>query len=247
MEGLVLRLIDYGETDQIARLFLNETGLVSAIAKGIKKSQKRFPHHLEPFRIYSFKLSKKPSHDLYWIQAADQVISFQGIMADIRKIALGHLLMELILKGVREESPQQDLYGFLIALFQNLESCKNIFNLWFYAEIHLLRLLGFQPNFSTCHHCKRPLIKTSFPRFDPLSGGLICSQCVNSQSRKSIRLGPEALSALQFLSEASLNAIHRLKISEESRCTMADFLTEYITYYLERPLQSISFLKEVLS
>ncbi len=246
MEGLVLRLIDYGETDQIARLFLKETGILSAIAKGIKKSQRRFPHHLEPFRLYNFKLSKKPTHDLYWIQSADQIASFDGILTDIRKIALGHVLMELVLKGVREGPPQKNLYALLISLLQSLESCENIFNLWFYSEIHILRLLGFLPNFSTCHRCKRPLAKESSPCFDPVSGGLICPRCQKSASQKGTLLGAEALSALQFLTKAPLPSIARLKISEESRTTMADFLTEYITFHLERPLQSISFLKEVV-
>ncbi len=246
MEGVVLRLIDYGESDQIARLFLRETGLLSAIAKGAKKSRHRFPHHLEPFRIYSFNLSKKPSHDLYWIQTADQVTSFEEIMKDIRKIALGHLMMELVLKGVREGSPQRDLYTLLISLFKYLDASQDILGLWFYSEIHILRLLGFLPNFSICQQCKHPLVKEELNCFDPVSGGLICPRCQKSAPKKGTVLTPEALGVLQFLSKASLSSVVRLRISDKSWETIADYLTEFITYHLERPLQSISFLKEVI-
>ncbi len=246
MEGLVLRLIDYGESDQIAYLFLKEEGILSAIAKGIKKSKHRFPHHLEPFRIYSFKLRKKPSHDLYWIQTADQVTSFEKIMNDIRKIALGNVIFEMVMKGVREGHPHPELYTFVISLFRALEVTDNIFPLRFYAEIHTLRLLGFLPNFETCLRCRKPLRKEEDNCFDPVKGGIICPRCQGLTYKTGTIIGSEALGALQFLKKSPLHAVSRLRITENAKNAIEAFLTEFITYHLEHPIKSLSFLKEVM-
>jgi len=161
MEGIVLRRIDYGESDQVINLFLKAEGNISAIAKGIKRSKKRFPHRLEPFRVYDFKLSqKKPGQTLPLIQTADQIRDFEGITGDIRKIALGNFILEIILIAVKEEHPHPELYSFILKSFHTLNEHEEIFPLWLYVEIHLMRLLGFSPDFETCLKCKTPLRKT---------------------------------------------------------------------------------------
>ncbi len=246
MEGLVLQLIDYGESDQIVRLFLREAGTLSAIAKGIKKSKHRFPHHLEPFRIYTFKLDKKPTHDLYWIMSADQVKAFDGIMRDIRKIALGNVIMEFILKGIREEQPHVELYGLVTSVFKELEGSDNISTLWFYSEIHIMKMLGFLPNFVTCLQCKRPLPRNGLNRFDPIRGGFICPACQVSPLGKGIDIGPEAFAALQFMKKSPPQAASRLHLTGPTREVIASFLERFTEYYLERSIKSRAFLKEVI-
>jgi len=246
MEGLVLRLIDYGESDQITRLFLKEAGVISAIAKGIKRSKRRFPHHLEPFRVYSFKFRKKPTQNLYWIQTADQVAIFTGIMEDIRKIALGNFFSEIILKAVKEGHPQPDLYSFILSLYRSLEQVEEITPLWFYSEIHIMRFLGFLPNFETCLRCKTPILRDEANRFDPSHGGIICPRCQLDAGKVGINIGSEELGILQFLKNSPIQAVSRLRITKNARTVIEPILKAFITYQLEQPIKSLSFLKEVM-
>lgn len=246
MEGFVLRLIDYGESDQIARLFLKREGVVSAVAKGIKRSRRRFPHHLQPFRIYVFKLSKKPTSELYWIISADQAEVFEGIMGDIQKIALGNLVLEMVLKGVKEGHPHPELYNFILTLFRKLELSEDVIPLWFYSEIHIMRLLGFSPNFETCILCKKSLQGNDDNLFNVSRGGIVCSRCHATGGYAGITISSEALSILQFLKKSKLQAVSRLRIKENARTLIESLLTAFITYHLERPIKSISFIKEVI-
>src|ERR687893_358632 len=47
-KGIVLRSIRYGEADRILDLYTREGGLISAIAKGIRRTKSRFGARLEP-------------------------------------------------------------------------------------------------------------------------------------------------------------------------------------------------------
>ena len=48
-EAIVLRLLDYGESDRIVTFCTNGYGKVRGIAKGARRSRKRFANALEPF------------------------------------------------------------------------------------------------------------------------------------------------------------------------------------------------------
>ncbi len=248
MEGLVLRRTDYGESDQVVKIFLREKGTVSAIAKGIKRSKKRFPHHLEPFRIYDFKLArKKEGRDLYLIQAADQRHIYEGIQEDIRKIALGNFLLEIVLIAVREEHPHPELYAFMKDFFRALSRSDAIYPLWFYAMIHVMGLLGFSPNLQTCLKCGDPLRKGEANHFDP-AGGVVCPRCATRLSINSLSpVNSETLSAMQFLKRCPPQAASRLQLTETARGCIETCLLNFIAYHLGRSLKTLAFLKEVLT
>ena len=248
MEGLVLRRIDYGESDQVIKIFSKEKGNISAVAKGIKRSRRRFPHRLEPFRVYEFKLGrKKPGQDLYFIQAADQLRDFEGIKADIGKIALGNFILELILISVKEEHPHPALYTLVTQVFQALCETDTIFPLWFYAIIHMMRLLGFAPDFETCLKCKTPIQNAEDNRFDPAGGGVVCPKCAHVSTKASmVPISSKSLGILQFLKKTPLQGVSRLKISSQACSEITPLLTAFVTYHLEKPLKTLPFLQESL-
>ena len=53
-KGIVLRSIRYGEADRILDLYTRDAGLVSAIAKGIRRTRSRFGARLEPLSCVDF-------------------------------------------------------------------------------------------------------------------------------------------------------------------------------------------------
>ncbi len=248
MEGLILRRIDYGESDQIIHLFLKEKGTVAAIAKGIKRSRHRFPHRLEPFRTYDFRLAeRKPGRELYLIQAADPLQDFEEIQRDIRKIAMGNFIQEVLLISVKEGQPHPELYAFIVKFLRTLGGSEALIPLWFYVDIHIMRLIGFSPNFESCLKCNRPLEMGKENRFVP-SGGILCPCCARKGPvAPNLVVSSASLGVLRFLKNTSLSAASRLKMTEDTRESIEKFLTDFMVYHLERPLKSLAFLREVLS
>ncbi len=48
-EAIILQTTDYAEFDKIVSLYTKDFGRITGIAKGAKRSQKRFGSRLEPF------------------------------------------------------------------------------------------------------------------------------------------------------------------------------------------------------
>lgn len=57
-QAVVLRSVDYGDSDKIVTLFTSGYGKISAIAKGAKRSMKRFGGTLELFSLRNRRLLK---------------------------------------------------------------------------------------------------------------------------------------------------------------------------------------------
>ena len=68
-DALVLRLVDYRESDRIVTLFTQELGVLGAIARGARSSRRRFAGALEPYAIVRVELTQTRS-ELWTLEAA---------------------------------------------------------------------------------------------------------------------------------------------------------------------------------
>ena len=63
--AIVLRSFDYGESDRIITFYTDDFGKLTGIAKGARRSKRRFPNALELFSLSNICL-------LYTSDAADE-------------------------------------------------------------------------------------------------------------------------------------------------------------------------------
>ena len=82
-KGIVLRSIRYSEADRILDLYTTEAGLVSAIAKGIRRTKSRFGARLEPLSCVDFVAYHGRTLDT--VTQAETLRSFHGIREDLAR------------------------------------------------------------------------------------------------------------------------------------------------------------------
>ena len=58
-DALILRYVDYGESDRIVHLLTPAVGRLAAIAKGARRSQKRFPGTLDLFNQLRVQVDRR--------------------------------------------------------------------------------------------------------------------------------------------------------------------------------------------
>src|SRR5947209_20213728 len=80
-KGIVLRSIRYGEADRILDLYTPDLGLVSVIAKGIRRIRSRFGGRLEPLSCVEFLAYEGKTLDT--ITQVEILRSFHGVRENL--------------------------------------------------------------------------------------------------------------------------------------------------------------------
>src|ERR1043165_7612776 len=86
-EAVVLHSFDYLESSRITRLLTREAGLRSVLARGAKKSAKRFGAALDLFVQGTAELDIKPGRDLDTLNAFDLSRTRAGLGQDLSRFA----------------------------------------------------------------------------------------------------------------------------------------------------------------
>lgn len=199
-KGIVLRSIRYGEADRILDLYTRDAGLVSAIAKGIRRTRSRFGARLEPLSCVDFVAYHGRTLDT--VTQAEVLRSFHGVREDLARFetAAGMVGSVRALSGGDEADRRvfNLLYNGLDALERRdsgLGSVEAAFGL------KLSVLAGYAPQLDECLGCEANLDQAAEPLyFAPNLGGVLCQEC-RTATGETFLMPPGTLAWLRALIE----------------------------------------------
>jgi len=153
--AVVLYSQDFAEWDKLVTIFSRDFGKLKGIAKGAKRSRKRFGSGLEPLTCITLSFFEKEGAGLVRLNHCEIVESYPGIHDDILRIGYASYLGELINKMVAEREANKELFTLLVTFLHllNKPSFREEFIRIF--ELRLLSLSGYQPELMKCMICRK--------------------------------------------------------------------------------------------
>ena len=245
-QAIVLRTWPFGESDKIVSFLTESHGKLTGIAKGAKRSRKRFVNSLEPFSLVNLRFQDRVHNSLVFVVAADLVFGFKDLLASLEKISFASYLVEITdgLIGEREENRLvfQHLKDGLAQIDEQPTSLTFLVSF----ELKLLKLTGYQPLLDSCRRCGRERRYGCETRwhFSPKDGGILCESC--SRLRKEIF----SLSAVTLEMLTHLQQEKSMSVSYDSPSTkvlkeMRSLLVRFIEFHMEREIKSAAFLRQL--
>ncbi len=248
-EGIVLRRSDFGEADRLLTVFTPERGKLRLIAKGARKPSSRKSGHVELFCHSHFLVAVGRELDI--ITQAETLEPFQGLRQDLLPTTYAYYMAELAdaFTGERDENRPlfdllKDAFGWLSAAAEDGGGPGDTLPLLArYYELHLLSLVGYQPQLFICVGCSERLEPQ--PNYmSPADGGVLCPHCGYDRVG-TLELSPNALKVLRFLQTRDWETCRLLRLAPTSHAEVERTMNDYITYYLERRLKSVDFLQRL--
>jgi DNA repair protein RecO (recombination protein O) len=240
-EVVVLRHNDWGEADRLLVLFSREAGKLRAIAKGVRKMRSRKAGHLEPFTRVKLMLAR--GRDFWIVTQAETVDGYPAMREDLLRTGYAAYTIELLDRFTYEEGENRALYDLLTTTLERVNTLPDPFPAVRYYEIRLLDLLGFRPELQRCVRCDAE-IKPENQYFDALHGGVVCPRCVD-RTPTARPVSMHALRILRHYQRSSFRDALKAEISPAVRRELEALLNYYLTYLLERKLNSPVFIQEV--
>ncbi len=242
VEAVVLRHADWGEADRLITLYTRERGKVRAIAKGARKIRSRKAGHLEPFTRVTLQLAR--GHDLLIVTQADTLDAYLAIHENLIKTGHAAYVVELLDRFTYEDDTEN--YGIFRLLSEVLSRLEQEADPWLairYYELRLLDLLGYRPHLFECANCGREIIAED-QYFSAAQGGVLCPTC--GAGLPGASNGSEnALKYLRHFQRSDYAAAQRARPTLEVQSEVEALLQSYVTYLLERALNSPDFIRQI--
>ncbi len=232
VDAIVLRVVDYGDADRVVTLMTRQLGKVSALARGARRSRKRFGGALGLFGTGQGVLLERRG-ELWGLESFDAKRGFPHLGLEVAKVAHGAYACELVRELASEAATDERLFELLAELLGLLDAGDPRAERLRAFELQLLDLLGFGAVLDRCLACNRPQVD----RFDAQRGGGLCTKCSDAPT-----LTPSARTALLALARLPLAAAPPLgEVAGEVR----DLVQALLSQHLRRPLASLDFIAKI--
>jgi DNA repair protein RecO (recombination protein O) len=249
-EALLLRSVDFGE-DRIVHLLVPELGRLTAIAKGARRSTKRFPGTLDLFNHLRVQVERRRSTGMARLEHAQLIRTFHNLRTYPSRFAMGCYLLELLDRLAPEGGARADtkrIFGFAVAALATLEEERPDLRLRTLLELRGLDAVGLRPELRCCVRCgtavgARP--GAAQVGFHIAEGGPVCRACAEpGQELLPIHLG--TLRALERSLDFEPGRLARLALGGDALAEARRLITRFLRFHVGIELRSRRFLDEML-
>ncbi len=244
VRAIVLRSLDYGESDRILTFLTDEFGKLKGIAKGARRSRRRFANALEPFSLATILFSRRGRSGLALIEGSDVINHFAGIRDDLDRTLVAACAAELADHFSVEGKKNLPLFELVTHYLGFIESGRMTEAAERFFELRLLKTAGFEPVLDRCVTCGVPLESIESPRFDCREGGIRCARCtVNGTDFIPVSVG--TLKTLLLGKDIDFEMMPRVGLSGPMARESREILGCFVRHITGRELKSMNVLGEI--
>lgn len=240
IQGLVLRVTAYNDTDALLTVLTHSHGKLTVKARGLRRKNSPLVAPCQLLGYGEFTLFEY--RGMYTINEAHSLELFQELRRDLQKLSLGTYFAQVAEVISQEDIPNPELLSlvlnclFALSKLDNDESMvKAVF------EMRCACLAGYSPDLTGCCHCGNP----NPDRFDLSEGHLSCAACrVSGGIRMPLNSG--ALAAMRYICSCDSKKLFSFQTGSDSLNLLGQAAESYLSTQLERGFSTLDFYKSLL-
>jgi len=154
MTAIVLKVSDLGESDKIVTFYSKQAGKIAGIAKGAKRSKKRFSNKLEIFSLLEVIYDDRSRSGLVRIAEAELITPFLSLRENYERYVSAALACELIYYWSRDYDADSNVFDLLLWTLHSIDNGSSSRLVQIFFQIKLYTLLGYRLHLSGCIKCE---------------------------------------------------------------------------------------------
>lgn len=243
-EAIILSTSDYGESDRLITFLTRSSGKLKGIAKGARRSQKRFVHSFEPFSVVALQYRERSAVSLMWVEACKLVEPHMALREALDRWGFAALLTEVMVELVPERLPQEEVFEVMRNGLAHLEVDKDAANIVILGLFRVLASLGYIMDLSSCSQCQQPLNTIGRYWLNLARGQVLCERHeARARAYFSVDLGTLAL--LRRARQVEPDQLWRLRVRAGNRAPLLEGLLDVVRVQLGKELKSAGFLRDL--
>ena len=196
-DAIVLHSFDYLESSRILKLVTRDAGVRSVLARGARKSRKRFGAAVDLYSQGTADLQTKPGRDLDTLSAFDLTRVRQQLAASLPRFTGASMIAELTLRFAQDDA-DPDLFDAVAETLDALTAAApdRARDIALGGAWRILAAVGIAPTVDVCAECHASVEPDAPAVFSHPAGGTLCARC-SQLARSGRTLPPEARAALR--------------------------------------------------
>jgi DNA repair protein RecO (recombination protein O) len=227
-EAIVLHAFDYLESSRIVKLVTRDGGMRSALAKGARKSRRRFGSGLDLFGQGTAFLHSRAGRDLDTLSGFEDVRSRPELGSDLERFTGAETIAEIVL-SLGRDGADQELFDAVVVALDGLagQTGSGAREATLAGAWRIVSALGFTPALDECAECGRAMDENEIALFTHSAGGVLCKRCA-SLSASGRKLPASARAAIG----AWMQGRHEAQLTESDGRAHQRLLREFLCHHL---------------
>jgi len=143
--GIVLKRHNFGEADRVCKILTQELGLISALAKGVKKVKSKRSGAFELFSECEFRFHRRPG-ELFLVTEAQLTPNTLNNHNNLNNLKVAYTAAEWLLIFLPAEKPVPKTYALLREFLAALGQDQKLPLIELAFQTKLLSILGYLPD-----------------------------------------------------------------------------------------------------
>jgi DNA repair protein RecO (recombination protein O) len=240
--SIIMRIKEFGESDLLVTFFTSDRGKLKGVAKGARRSRRRFVNCLDLFCLTNLEYELKRKGDLHFLHSCKLINGFPGVRNDFSSLSLASYMIELTEILFPLGVVDQNMFTLLQDSFLALDEAKRKDILRIHFEARAMTLGGYRIDLEKCCSCGRVYAGEGRAVFKRSKGGIACLNC-GQESKLSPGLGPDTVNGLRVLQSAPWNEVETLPLTDEITHEIKRLFKLHIEYRIGRRLKTAEYLE----
>lgn len=242
-KGLVLREVNYKESDKILTVLTAEEGKLTVSARGCRKKGSAIAASSQLLVWSEFTLYEYQGR--WAVKEATTERQFTGVRSDLDKLALASYFAEVTEALAEEGQTESGLLSLTLNSLHALEKLPIPSQLIKTAfEWKAMALAGYEPMADGCAVCGRS--DPEDPRINLTAGVVHCAACREGAGEGiSMPITPSGLKALQHFVWGDPKKLFSVSVDQTSLRRLGEASEAYLMTQLERGFRTLDFYKSI--
>ena len=241
-EAIILRARDLGESDFIVTFFSSLYGNLKGVAKGARRSSKRFVNSLNIFSFVDLEFRDRRSGDLVWLDSCELIDGFAGIRSDYNLLSNASYMIEMTEILFPSNVPSPEMFQLLRSALGSISNRRDTEETVILFQARAMKIGGFGIYLAKCSLCGRLYKGKGRALFHPPGGSIVCLAC-EKESALLPGMEPDTVHVLERLQSSDLSSSTTLKFNEDILRELKGVLKAHIEHRLGKRLKSAKYLQ----
>jgi DNA repair protein RecO (recombination protein O) len=240
--AIILRVKDFGESDLLVTFFTPHKGQLKGVAKGARRSRKRFVNALDLCALVNLEFDLKKEGRLSLLHSGKLIRAYPVLRSDFGALSKASFMMEMteVLFPVGVADPR--MFQLLKDGFEAMAEGHSVDFMSLLFEARAMALGGYRINLEACAVCGRNYKGEGAAVFNRERGTISCLKC-HQPSALSPRMRPGSVKALNAMQTQSIATTKTLSLPQEILVEIKTVLRLHREYRLERKLKTAKYVE----